>query len=186
MEHIWVAFSLNNLALADYLDGDLARAAEQAEESAALFRSLQAGPSLAEVLVTLGRVRGAQGAVEAARTHLIEALSLVWADGPRVVVAAALDELGVQAVRQRELQHGVHVLALAAALRQVMGAPIRPADAPAIKVALATAGASLDDAIFSEACATGQTHTWAWLHEDARAPWEDMLRPLSPGREPSQ
>src|SRR5207248_3906359 len=60
--HTWVGFSLNNLALAAYLDGDLALAAQRAEESAALFRSLQAGPSLAEVLVTLGRLRGAQGA----------------------------------------------------------------------------------------------------------------------------
>jgi non-specific serine/threonine protein kinase len=176
MEHIWVAFSLNNLALADYLDGDLARAAEQAEESAALFRSLQAGPSLAEVLVTLGRVRGAQGAVEAARTHLIEALTLVLVDGPRVVVAAALEELAVQAVRQGNPQDGVHLLASAAALRQAMGAPIRPADAPAIKDALATARAPLDDATFTDIWAEGQTRTWAWLHEGAPAPWEDMLR----------
>jgi non-specific serine/threonine protein kinase len=176
LEHNWVGFSLNNLALADYLDGDLARATEQAEESAALFRRLQAGPSLAEVLVTRGRVRGAQGAAEEARTHLIEALSLVWADGPRVVVAAALEELAVQAVRQGKPQDGVHCLASAAALRQSMGAPIRPADAPAVKDALATARASLDDATFTDAWAEGQTRTRDWLHEGARTPWEEMLR----------
>jgi hypothetical protein len=43
-------------ALADYQ-----AARSRAEESAAFFRSLQAGPSLAEVLVTLGRVQDAQG-----------------------------------------------------------------------------------------------------------------------------
>jgi len=57
--HTWVGFSLNNLALAAYLDGDLALATRRAEESVALFRGLRAGPSLAEALVTLGRVRGA-------------------------------------------------------------------------------------------------------------------------------
>ena len=61
-----IGFSVNNLALAAYLEGDLALAARQAEESAALFRGLEAGPSLAEVLITLGRIREAQGAAEAA------------------------------------------------------------------------------------------------------------------------
>src|SRR5262249_39154910 len=97
--HQWATgFALNNLALAASLDGDLALAARQAEESAALFRGLQAGPSLAEVLVTLGRIRGAQGAVADAEAHLAEALTLAWAAGPRLIVAAALEEMGVQAV----------------------------------------------------------------------------------------
>src|SRR5262249_35072854 len=63
LDHEWwaIGFLLNNLALAAYLEGDLALAARQVEEAVALFRDLQAGPSLAEVLVTLGRVRGAQG-----------------------------------------------------------------------------------------------------------------------------
>jgi hypothetical protein len=85
-----IAFSLNNLALAAYLDADLALAAQRAEESVALFRDLQAGPSLAEVLVALGRVRGAQGAAVAAQTHLSEALTLAGVAGPRFVVAAEL------------------------------------------------------------------------------------------------
>ena len=35
-----ISFSLNNLALADYLDGDLAHAFARARESLALFRAL--------------------------------------------------------------------------------------------------------------------------------------------------
>jgi non-specific serine/threonine protein kinase len=152
-----IGFSLNNLALAAYMDGDLALAASRAEESEALFRDLEAGPSLAEVLITVGRIKGAQGEAAPARAMLAEALTLAWAKGPRFVVAAASEESGVQAVREGHAQHGVHLLAAAATLRRTMGAPVRPADRPALEGALATARAVLDDAAFTNAWATGQT-----------------------------
>ena len=109
------------------------------------------------MLITLGRVRGAQGEAAAARAHLAEALTLAGAAGPRLFVAAALDELGVQTVRQGQEWHGVQLLAAGAALRQAMGTPVRPADRPAIEGALAAARASLGDVAFAEASATGQT-----------------------------
>jgi predicted ATPase len=150
--HAWaIGFALNNLALAAYLEGDLALAARLAEESAAFFRGQQAGPSLAEVLITLGRVRGALGEAGAARAHLAKALTLAEAEGPRFVVAAALEELGVQAIRQGQMQQGLPLLAAAATLRQTMGAPVRPADQPALEGALAAARASLGDVAFDEA-----------------------------------
>ena len=61
-----IGFSLNNLALAALMAGDMALAARHAEESEAIFRELVAGPGLAEVLVTVGRVRGARGETAAA------------------------------------------------------------------------------------------------------------------------
>jgi non-specific serine/threonine protein kinase len=155
--HTWVGFVLNNLAQAAYLEGDLALAARQAEESEAVFRGLGAGPSLAEVLVTLGRVRGTQGEAMAAQAALSEALTLASAQGPRVVVAAALDELGVQAVRQGQAQHGGRLLSGAAALRQAMGTPVRPADRPALESALAAARACLGDRAFDAAWAAGHS-----------------------------
>jgi len=154
--HTWVGFSLNNLALAAYLDGDLALATRRAEESVALFRGLRAGPSLAEALVTLGRVRGAQGAAADARAHLSEALTLAGVAGPRFVVAAALDALGVLAVRQGQVRHGVYLLGVVARMRQTMGAPVQPADRPMIEGALAAARAPLGDATFTDAWAAGQ------------------------------
>jgi tetratricopeptide (TPR) repeat protein len=174
-----IGFTLNNLALAAYLEGDLALAARYAEESDALFRGLQGGASIAEVLVTVGRVRSAQGDAAAARAHVVQALRLAWAKGPRLVVAMALEALGVEARRQQHDQHGVHLLAAAAALRQAMGTPVRPADRPAIENALAAAHASLDDMTFADAWATGQTlpleqtvaHAMAGPHgEPARLP----------------
>jgi len=155
--HTWVGFSLNNLALSAYLDGDLALAGRRAAESEALFRELQAGPSLAEVLVTVGRVKGKQGDEAAAQESLVEALDLAWAKGPRWVVAAALNELGLLAIQQAQAQHGVHLLAAATTLRTHMGTAVRPADRPAIEGALAAARVALSAAAFADAWAVGET-----------------------------
>jgi non-specific serine/threonine protein kinase len=186
--HTWVGFALNNLATAAYLEGKLDLAARQAEESEAVFRGLGAGPSLGEVLVTLGHVRSAQGAYAVAKEHLSEALSLAWAKGPRWVVVAAMEELGVQAVRQGQAQHGVSLLGGAAALRQAMGTPVRPADRPALEGALATARATLGDPVFADAWSSGQALPLDQVVADALAgpggtmPPEASVHPLAAPR----
>ncbi len=76
--------------------------------------------------------------------------------GPRFVVAAALDALGVLAVRQGQVRHGVYLLGVVARMRQTMGAPVQPADRPMIEGALAAARAPLGDATFTDAWAAGQ------------------------------
>jgi len=69
-----IGFALNNLALADYLEGDLTRASAHAGESVALFRSFQAEGSVGEVLITVGQIARAQGQLAAAHAALAEAL----------------------------------------------------------------------------------------------------------------
>jgi hypothetical protein len=156
--HLWaIGFALNNLALAALQEDHLAEAAGHAEECVALFRGQQADPSLAEVLVTLGRIRAAQGAADTAQAHLGEALRLAWAKGPRLVVAMALEGLGMLAVRQSQVRRGVEVLGAAAALRAAMGASVRPADWPALEGALAAARAALGEVTYADAWATGHT-----------------------------
>jgi ATP/maltotriose-dependent transcriptional regulator MalT len=155
--HQWaIGFSLNNLALAALQEGHLAQAAGHAEDCVALFRGQQAGPSLAEALVTLGRIRAAQGAADTAQAHLAEALRLAWAKGPRFVVAAALEEVGMLAVRQGQTQHGASLLAATAVLRRAMGTPVRPAHRPALEAALAVARSALSDTAFASAWAVGE------------------------------
>jgi non-specific serine/threonine protein kinase len=150
-----MGFALNNLALAAYQEGDLALAAQHAEESATIFRGLQAGPSVAEVLLTLSRIKDAQQEVTTAWASAAQALSLAWEKGPRVVVAAALEELAVQAIRQGATQQGVDLMGGAARLRGAMGAPVRPTDRQAIEGALAAARASLGNTAFTDAWAAG-------------------------------
>jgi hypothetical protein len=105
----------------------------------------------------VGRIKGAQGEAAAARANLAEALRLAWAKGPRLVVAAALEGLGMEAVRHGQAQHGVQFLAAAARLRQVMGAPVRPADRPALERALAAAGQALGVAAYTDAWTAGES-----------------------------
>ncbi|HEX6508257.1 MAG TPA: tetratricopeptide repeat protein [Chloroflexota bacterium] len=151
-----IGFSLNNLALAAYLEGDLVQAELRVEESEATFRNLQAGPSVAEVLITVGLIKGAQGAVSVARAALSEALELAWAEGPRFLVAAALEEFAMLATQQGDTQPAIYLLSAAAKLRRTLGVPVRPVDQPRIDGALATARMALGPAKFADAWERGQ------------------------------
>jgi hypothetical protein len=86
-------------------------------------------------------VEGAQGATAAARSHLCEALELARAKGPRFLVAAGLEAIGVQAIRDTQTQDAVRMLGAADALRQAMGVPVRPTDRPDLEGALKMARA---------------------------------------------
>jgi hypothetical protein len=88
---------------------------------------------------------------------MAEALTLAWAKGPRLFVAAALEELGVHAVRQGQGALGVQHLAAAAALRTSMCAPVRSIDQPAIDHALSAARAALGASACAEAWTAGET-----------------------------
>jgi tetratricopeptide (TPR) repeat protein len=79
-----IGFALNNLALAAYVEGEMARAFALADENVSLFRRLQAEGGLAEVLITLEQIARAQGDATAALGAMTEALRLAWAVGPRL------------------------------------------------------------------------------------------------------
>jgi hypothetical protein len=121
----------------------------RAKESVALFRSLQAGGSLAEVLITLGQILWAQEKPTAAEEAITEALHLALAVGPRLMVAAALEGLGSVVVAQGRAELAAHLLAGAAALRAEMGTPVRPVDQAVVEQMLATARSTLGDDVFA-------------------------------------
>jgi predicted ATPase len=154
-EHWGVGFSLNNLALAAYIEGDLARAAALGAESVALFRHLKMESSVAEALLTMGRIHHAQGAEAAARDDLSEALRLAWITGPRWLVAAALEALAGPATQSGQAHRATRLLGAAAALRESMDAPIPPycrADIEATCLAVrAVLGEHVYTAVWAEA-----------------------------------
>ncbi|MGL4612255.1 MAG: tetratricopeptide repeat protein, partial [Trueperaceae bacterium] len=123
-----LGFTLNNLALAAYLDDDFAKAAPFAEESVAVFRKIKGGVSLSEVLITLGRIRMAQGETDKARAHFREALELAWNEGPRWLVLWALEVLGWFLAARDEAEEAVKLLAVAFVQRQSVRSPLRQAD----------------------------------------------------------
>jgi hypothetical protein len=129
-----------------YSEGDLTRALTLIRKSEALFRGLQADASLAEVLITLGKIERAQGDNETAFRALTEALRLAWAVGPRLLVAAALEGLAAVVVAQGQAELAARLLAAASVLRVQMGTPIWPVDQAAVEQTLATARSRLGDA----------------------------------------
>jgi WD40 repeat protein/predicted ATPase/transcriptional regulator with XRE-family HTH domain len=149
-----IGFSLNNLALADYLDGDLTHALARARESLALFRALQADGSIAEVQITIGRITRAQGDQATAHAALTEALQLAQAVGPHLMVATALEALASLAIQPNQALRAVHLLAAAAALRAQMSIPVQPLDRSAVEGALAAARSHLGEDGFGAAWAS--------------------------------
>lgn len=152
-----LGFALNNLALAAHREGSLPQAAKLIHESIAIFRAQHADGSLAEGLVTLGQVLAAQGDAAAAHAALLEALHFGWNIGPRLMVAAGLEVLAglvVQSGGTQSATVAVQALATASALREQMGAPVRPADRPAIEATWMTIRATFDAAAISKIWAT--------------------------------
>jgi tetratricopeptide (TPR) repeat protein len=123
-----IGYCLNNLSLAAFMDGDLDRAIALIEESVTIFSTLQGGPSLAEVLVTRGRVNAARGQPAQARQDLTTALRIAWAQGPRWLLAATLEALGASVAQHDDAEHAARLLSVAAKIRRSMGAPMRVAD----------------------------------------------------------
>lgn len=147
---LWgIGFTLNTLAHASLYRGDLDTAISQIEESVAIFREQQAYSSLAEVLVTLGRIKEAQGDLASAYAAANEALRLGWAVGPRVMVALALEALASIFVHSSNAQLAVQALALASSLRSGMNTPIRPADLATVAQTREIARGSLGDEQFT-------------------------------------
>lgn len=122
-----MGYCLNNLALAAFMNGDWERAMALSEESVAIFSRLQGGPSLGEVLLTRGRIAAAQGSAEHARQDFVTTARIASAEGPRWLLAAALEALGAS-VAQQDAEQAARFVSIAAQLRRDMGTPIRVAD----------------------------------------------------------
>jgi hypothetical protein len=137
-------------------DGEVLEELRSVSESVALLRGLKADTSLAEVLITLGKIVRAQGEAAAAYGALTEALRLALAVGPRLMVTAALEGLASLAAEQTQAELTVRLLAAAATLHMQMSASVRPADQATVDSALATARSTLGDEAFAAVWAEAQ------------------------------
>ena len=146
------------------MEGDYTQARTLIDDSEALFRDLKDDGGLAEVLITKGRIQREQGQVAAAYRTLTEALQLAQQVGPRLLVAAALEGLSAVTIQLEQVTLAVQLLSAAAALREEMGAPIRPVDRPFVDRALSTAQSTLGHDKF----------TVVWL-EARELPLEQLL-----------
>jgi tetratricopeptide (TPR) repeat protein len=152
-----IGFALNTLALGTYYEGNLTQASALIRESVALFRNLKADGSLAEVLITLGKIMHAQGDAAAAYGAITEALRLAQGVGPRLFVAASIEGLASVVAERGQGDLTVRLLSAASALRVQMGAPVWPADQGMVDHALATARSMISADTFAAVWAEAQS-----------------------------
>lgn len=156
-EPLGEGFSLHNLAVAAYRDSNLGLARTLGEESLDIFRRLDVGRAMAEVLASLGLILDAAGEPAPALAALTEALRLAWRVGPRWVVAAALEGLAQVEAGQRQDRVAVELISSAAAVRMEIGVPVRPNWLGELERTLARTRATLGPEPFAA--------VWAQAHE---------------------
>src|SRR5579859_776799 len=133
-----IGFSLNNLAQAAYLDGNLSQAFDRAKESESLFRRIKDDSGLAEVLVMLGRILLAQAHVAEARQVLMESVGLAYRSSTRLINTQALEMLGCVLAQMGDSIVAIRILGVTSTSHIQMDAPVRPVDKPIIDKALTT------------------------------------------------
>ncbi|HET9908885.1 MAG TPA: NB-ARC domain-containing protein [Anaerolineales bacterium] len=134
-----IGYTLHNLALADYMEGNFSQAIVLIDASMALFRAIQNDAALAEILIARGRILHAQGELVTASEVLTEALQLAWEMGPGLMLAAALEGLAGVTLDLGKTNRAVRMIRAASDFRLRMGTPLRPVDQPEINEMLKNA-----------------------------------------------
>ena len=119
-------FSLHNLAVAAYAEGNLDLARARCEESLAIFRRIDVQGAVIEVLASLGLILDTAGDPASALAVLTEALPLAVRAGPRWGVAAILEGIATVAAGQGQDRVAVELASRSAALRMAIEVPVRP------------------------------------------------------------
>jgi DNA-binding CsgD family transcriptional regulator/tetratricopeptide (TPR) repeat protein len=148
-------FSVHNLAVAAFGEGNLDLARTLCAESLVIFRRLDVRGATAEVLASLGPILDAGGEPDAALAALTEALQLAMEVGPRWVVAASLEGLSTVAARQKQERAAVELASGAAALRAQIEVPVPPNWRAVLEQTLTRAQATLGQEAFVAAWAHG-------------------------------
>ncbi len=127
-----IGTSLSNLAWSALFAGDLPRARKFAEEALVHRRELHDDLGLAYTLYTLGRVALDEGNEAECRSLLAESIELFHTLGERWGIAACLEALAVADATHQPgtvwALRAARLWAAAEVLREVIGAPLTPAD----------------------------------------------------------
>lgn len=174
----WAAgFALNNLALADLDAGELTSALTRINESIAMFHGIHSEASLAEALITRGRILLAQVEVDSARDAYMQALRLAWIVGPRLMAAYALEGIAAVMLESSDAEPAVWLLGAAATLRAQMGTPLPPVGRPPLDQMVAAAQSALGVELF--------TNLWASAIDTSPDQVVDSLLGAAPSSPPT-
>jgi predicted ATPase/DNA-binding CsgD family transcriptional regulator len=152
----WLACGLNDLGVALLWQQDFDRAAPILEEALVLQRELGDPVASVMTLQNVGAVAQARGDLPGAAALMRESLELAIGQGNKRAIASALESLAVVAAGCRRGTQAARLFGAAAGLREVIGAPIPPAQRERREHNFAAARATVDEATFAAAWAEGR------------------------------
>jgi non-specific serine/threonine protein kinase len=133
-----------------------AQARAMFEDALALFRDLGVRGGIAAALSNLGRVAHRQGNQGEARALFAESLAL-WRDvGQKQGMASGFEGLAMVAEAMGQAALAARLFGAAEALREAIGAPLRPLDRADQDQAVAAVCAALGEGAFGQAWAAGR------------------------------
>jgi tetratricopeptide (TPR) repeat protein len=159
------AWSLNHLADIALHQKDFAGANRLYREALDRFRSVGDRWGIARSYADLGRLASVQNNRDGARSLFEQALRTFLELRHTRGVAMVLERLACMAVRERDFDRGLTLVAAAEGLRQRAGAPKRPVER-----------ASLEDALQTSRDHTGDAKAQAIWVEGLRMPLEQTIR----------
>lgn len=145
-----------NLGRIAHARGDLAQADAWYRESLQLFESLNAIWGRAEVVLERGRLELARGDIERAAAYVCESLELFHELGGRHFMASGFEGMATLAAYHDDAARAVRLFGAAAALRELLQAPLRPIHQRDYEAALASARTRLDPHAYEAAWAAGR------------------------------
>ncbi len=154
-----IAWSLIHLGSVVDHQGDYARAGSMLEESLASWRMLGDPGGMAYALRDLGFVALHAGDGDRAAALWREALTLVQDQADVVTLAQCLEGLSQLLTERAQFDRAAQLLGAAEAIRESIGAPVLPADRPAVEGTAARLQSELGDDTFTAARAQGKTMT---------------------------
>jgi predicted ATPase/class 3 adenylate cyclase len=156
-----IANAVNNLAMVALEQRDFATARGWLEENLTLAREQGAPSAVALALINLGEVASDQGDYARARMHYLESLPLWQMLGAKGRIAGCLEGLARLDALEHAAEDGIALRATrlcgaAEALRDVIRAPLSPADRPTYEATLAALRATLGEERFAAARLAGR------------------------------
>ncbi len=145
-----------------YYEADLERAAARLEQTVALAHESQFQPDLARSLVSLGRVRRAQGRGSEAMAPVMDALRLYSESDSRLGIAGTLEVYGGVAAVERP-ERAARAFVAAQAIRSAIGAPLAPVDREGYEADVAAARLQLGADRFAAISAGGRGESYTAL-----------------------
>jgi predicted ATPase/Tfp pilus assembly protein PilF len=152
-----VAAAQNNLGVLCILQGELDRASELLEQALAFFRGRYDKQGTARVLMNLGSVREAQGHYDEAGDILKESIRTMKEIGSHWDLADLLELMGSVLDGLGSPEEAARVFGAAEALRELLGAPVPPAELESYERRIASVRGHLDPDAFARAWAEGRT-----------------------------